>query len=783
MINANHRIESVLTISFRRIAVFFTISFRRIAVFFTMLILAGSSVAQNNTNLTGIVFSKLPGDNVQINMLTDAPTERPGTFSTDNPARIALDFFGVTEQVPENLIDIDIGKVESIIAVETPDRTRVIINLFDTARYEIVEAENGYAVTIFNTEVDDSPVRTPKPFAERNEVVGAPSVTNIDFRRSEAGGGTLVVDLNDDGITVDTRERDGEIVIDFLGVNVPVDLERRLDVTDFATPVQMVDAFQNSDNVRVVVVPQGKYQHLALQSGNRFTLVVDPIVETEEEIRNAEDEALGFTGERLSINFQKIEVRAALAVIADFTGINFVTSDSVTGEITINLKDIPWDQALDVIMRSKGLSKRQTGNVIWVAPSQEIQDFEEQQLRANAVVAEFAPLVTELLTINYARASDIALVLQPNGSSGTRGGNNSNLGVGTENSNASGSGRTSRTNNSLLTERGSVTVDQRTNTLLIKDVAPKIRELRQLIASLDKPVRQVLIETRIVAANDDFSRELGARLGFQRIVEDATLLGSNSGIGDVTSSGSLAGLSTISDSLAEAADAGPFDTTPPIDFDTSVGVPGGLAVDLGANAIAGTNAASYAFDIFRAGNGFANLISLELSALEADGRGKVVASPRLITANQREARISQGSEIFVTIPGEGGGVGGGGVGGGGGGLETIEAELTLVVTPQITPDDRVILDVDINQDTIISIDPTVLGTQEIITQVLVDNGETIVIGGIYTEEKTEGVTKVPFLGDIPYLGALFKRRSRLENRSELLIFLTPKIITPKLDLG
>ena len=765
----------------------FDLGVRRFVVCFIMLILAGSSMAQDSTNLTGIVFSKLPGDNVQINVVTDAPTERPGTFSTDQPARIALDFFGVSEQLPENLIDIDIGKVESIIAVETPDRTRVIINLLDTARYEIVQADNGYAITVFNTEVDNSPVRAPKPFAERNEVADGPTITNIDFRRSEAGGGSLVVDLNSDGITVDTRERDGEIVIDFLGVNVPAELERRLDVKDFATPVQLIDAFQNSDNVRVVVVPQGKYQHLALQSGNRFTLVVDPIIETAEDIRNAEDEALGFTGERLSINFQKIEVRAALAVIADSTGINFVTSDAVTGEITINLKDIPWDQALDVIMRSKGLAMRQTGNVIWVAPSQEIQDFEEQQLRANAVVAEFAPLITELLTINYARAADIALVLQPGGAG------NQNLGVSTANTNSAvgsnGSGRAA--NSSLLTPRGTVTVDQRTNTLLIKDVAPKIRELRQLIAQLDKPVRQVLIETRIVAANDDFSRELGARLGFQRIVEDASLFGSEGGIGDVTGSGSLEGLTTIGNSINGSEVAEPFDFQSgtlagalgqgDLEFDTG---PAGLAVDLGANAIAGSNAASYAFDIFRAGNGFANLISLELSALEADGRGKVVASPRLITANQREASISQGSEIFVTIPGEGGGVGAaGGQGGGGGGLETIEAELTLVVTPQITPDDRVILDVEIEQDTIISIDPTVLGTQEIITQVLVDNGETIVIGGIYTEEKTEGVTKVPFLGDIPYLGALFKRRSRLENRSELLIFLTPKIITPKLDLG
>jgi len=762
------------------------VSLRRFTACLIMLVVAGSSSAQDSTSLTGIVFSKLSGDNVQINVVTDGSIERPGTFSTDNPARIALDFFGVRARLPQNLIDIDIGKVESVIAVETPDRTRVIINLFDTARYEVTEAENGYAVTVFNTEVDDSPVRAPKPFAKRNEVADGPTITNIDFRRSEAGGGSLVVDLDSDGITVDTRERDGEIVIDFLNVNVPAELERRLDVVDFATPVQMIDAFQNSDNVRLVVVPQGKYQHLALQSGSRFTLVVDPIVETPEDKRNAEDVALGYSGERLSINFQKIDVRAALAVIADFTGINFVTSDSVTGEITINLKDIPWDQALDVIMRSKGLSKRQTGNVIWVAPTQEIQDFEEQELRANAVVAEFAPLVTELLTINYARATDIALVLQPGGANGSGA-------VAASQSTGEGAGG-QRSNNSLLTVRGSVTVDQRTNTLLIKDVASKIRELRQLIAKLDKPVRQVLIETRIVAANDDFSRELGARLGFQRVVENANLFGGDNNIGSVTSSGTIGGLSTINNSINGAEVDAPFEfqngtlagalRAGELEFDTSVGAPGGLAVDLGANAIAGTNPASYAFDIFRAGNGFANLISLELSALEADGRGKVVASPRLITANQREARISQGSEIFVTIPGEGGGVGGGGgIGGGGGGLETIEAELTLVVTPQITPDDRVILDVEINQDTIISIDPTVLGTQEIITQVLVDNGETIVIGGIYQEEKTEGITKVPFLGDIPYLGNLFKRKSKLENRSELLIFLTPKIITPKLDLG
>jgi type IV pilus assembly protein PilQ len=497
-------------------------------------------------------------------------------------------------------------------------------------------------------------------------------------------------------------------------------------------------------------------------------LVVDPIIETDEDISDQLNSELGFNGERLSINFQKIDVRSALAVIADFTGINFVTSDSVQGEITINLKDVPWDQALDVILRTKGLAKRQTGNVVWVAPSSEIQKVEEEELKALAIVEEFAPLSTEIIQINYAKAADIAAVVK-SVKVVKQGNVSSRAGRGTASSSSLNVTETDK--NSLLSARGSVTVDERTNSLLVQDVPEKIKQLRNVIAKLDKPVRQVLIETRIVEANDNFSRELGARLGFQRVTQNALFPGSNdSVIGDVVSGGSLAGNTVLNDSVnAQAANP-----SSPLVFDRT----GGLAVDLGANSIGGTSPASYAFDIFRTGRGFAHLISLELSALEADGRGRVVASPRLITSNQKEAVISQGQSIYITVPGSGTGEEGGGV-------EEILVELRLTVTPQITPDDRVIMDVNITQDNVISLSAAVnvVGTKEIRTQILADNGETVVIGGIYQQDENEGENKVPILGDIPFLGNLFKQRSTRSNRTELLIFLTPKIITPKLNLG
>ncbi len=725
--------------------------------------------AQNQTTMTDIVFSRLAGDSVQINFLTDADLTEPGSFVTDQPARIALDFFGVSADLAQRKLDIKTGSVDSVSAIEVGDRTRVVVNLYESSRYELLPVENGYSITIFSNEADNSRIIEPKPFAPKPEVVASERVENIDFRRSEAGGGKLIVDFNDPGITVDTRESDGEIIVDILGAALPSSLERRLDVVDFATPVQTVDAFQNGDNVRLVVVPQGQYQHVAFQTGSRFNLVVDPIIVTEDDLERIAQEELGFTGERLSINLQKIDVRSALAVIADFTGINFVTSDSVEGEISISLNDVPWDQALDVIMRSKGLSKRQTGNVIWVAPTSEIQEYEEEELRANAVAAEFAPLISEMIVVSYAKAEELAEVIKNVGSSSASADGDSSLQlVGDTGQGLSGGTDSSGSlggSNTLLTPRGSVTADVRTNTLLIQDVPAKVREIRQLVERLDTPVRQVLIETRIVEATDTFSRELGARLGFQRITDNARFPGSNSSdIGNFVGSGTTEGLQVIQNSR--------IDDEPGLIFDSSRGAPGGLAVDLGANGIGNQDAASYAFDVFKAGVGYAHLITLELSALQADGRGKVVASPRLITANQKEASIRQGEERVFEL--EGAQVAG---------IQTKEAVLKLVVTPQITPDDRVIMDVQVNQDTFIPGTAGNLSIKEVKTQVLADNGETIIIGGIYQEENQFSETKVPFLGDIPVLGNLFKKKSRLDNRIELLIFLTPKIISPKLDLG
>lgn len=748
--------------------------FKFLVVFVALALAPLVNIANaQEVNLTDIVFSKLSGDNVQINIVADGELAEPGSFSTDTPARIALDFFGMKSELASAQTLVEAGKVKSIVAVETSDRTRVIVNLYESARYSISPSENGYSITVFKEEADLSAVVSPKPFAKRLDVTPETAVSNIDFRRSEAGGGTLIVDLNDDSFAVDTREKDGEIVVDLLGVNLPQELEQSLDVTDFATPVKKVDSFQNADNVRLVVVPQGKFQHLSFQAGGRFTLIVDPVVETEEDLRNQDDLALGFEGERLSINFQNIDVRSALAVIADFTGINFVTSDAVQGEITINLKDVPWDQALDVILKTRGLGKRETGNVIWIAPTEEILAFEEAELKANAVVNELAPLVTEVIQINYAKAADISKVIQSVKERSSQSRNSGGL-FGTTRRTVTTS--ESSDENSLLGDRGSVTVDARTNTLLVQDVPNKIIALRKIIAKLDKPVRQVLIQTRIVEASDNFSKELGARLGFQQIVENARAPGANSSnVGNVFSGGTLAGNVDNIESFNERQED-LFDDPNGFATQEFAGGPAGLAVDLAANVIGGRRPAAYAFDIFRTRAGISNILSLELSALEADGRGKIVASPQLTTANQREARISQGQEVFVNVPGSGIS---------GGSLERIDAELELIVTPQITPDDRVILDVEIQQDVLVDASQGVstVGTKEIITQVLADNGETIVIGGIYQESESEGEIKVPVLGDVPILRNLFRTKNRESTRTELLIFLTPKIISPKLNLG
>ncbi len=705
---------------------------------------AGAAMQKTNA-LTDIVFAQLPGGRVQINITTSQRPSEPGTFSTNKPPRLAFDFFGMRNELKKNVFNVGTGALESIAAVETSDRTRIVLNLVRPVPYRSQITDTGITLIVQNP--DAATMRSakvePKPFAEKIQTTEH-SIDRIDFRRTKEGGGRITVNLSDANVGVDVRDESGEIIIDFLDTKVPDELEQRLDVTDFATPVQTVDTFQQGRVVRIVITPTGRYQQLAYQSGNIFNIDIDPIIEDEEEI---EKDEFGYSGERLSLNFQKISVRAALQVIADFTGLNFVTSDSVKGTLTLRLKDVPWDQALDIILQTRGLGMRQTGNVVWVAPANEIAARERAQLEASKQKGELEPLVSELIQINYARAADIATLLRSvkavdTGVQQSLFGSVSIAQVETE-------------TNTLLSQRGNVTVDKRTNSILIQDTARKIREVRKLIADLDKPVRQVMIETRIVEATDDFSRTLGARLGFSRVTEEAKFPGVNgSNIGDVFQSGSIENTNLIrEEGLTESGgDA--------------------LNVDLATPGIGNDSAASYAITIAKAGLGFAHIIDLEISALEAEGEGKVIANPRLITANQKEAHIEQGQErIFTTnVLGVGS-------------VVTKKAVLGLTVTPQITPDDRIIMDVFITQDAFVSPDDPTINTKQIETQILAENGETIVIGGIYQTQYGKEVSKVPILGDIPGLGILFRKKDILDTRTELLFFLTPRIINPVLNLG
>lgn len=713
-------------------------------IFAWLLVLLVPVNAHAAAALDEVEVSPLAGGRLQIDLRMSGDVQEPGIFRTNQPSRLILDLFDTTSELDQSVIRVGQGAVESIVTAETPDRTRLIFNLVGSASYETEVTAQGITLVLGAAGADVPNVELSTPVLPR--VAGATEaafeVLNVDFRRTPAGGGRVIVTLSDPTISIDVREESGEIIADIIDARLIDGLERRLDVMDFATPVQFIDAFNAGNNSRIVVSPVGRYSQSSYQVADTLTIEIAPIVEGEEE-READE--FGYTGERLSLNFQNITTRAALQVIADFTGLNFVTSDAVGGNLSLRLQDVPWDQALDTILQVKGLAMRQRGNVIWVAPAEEIAAKERQALEAQQQVNELEPLVSELIQINYARADDIASLL--------RSVRAVDPGIQQSVFGSVSVGQVDTEENSLLSERGNVTVDTRTNSILIQDTAPKIREIRKLIAKLDKPVKQVLIETRIVEAEDDFSRNIGVKLGFTKLTADTQFPGeSGLNLGTTAASGSLTNTNDVLESGVSPA-----------------GGPNGLSVDLGADGISGQDPASYAFTIAKAGAGYAALLDLEISALEAEGRGKIIANPRLLTADQQQARIEQGQErIFTTsVLGEGS-------------VVTKKAVLSLTVTPQITPDDRLVLDVLVTQDSFVSpTDPTI-NTKQVDTQVLLDNGETVVIGGIYQQQTGETVTKVPFLGDIPGLGWFFKKKSILDNRVELLVFLTPRIINPAL---
>ncbi len=707
-------------------------------------LLIAEAVAAEATvsQLTDIKPSKMSNGNTVIDLIFKDEIPELNKFIMSDPPRIIVDLAQAVNMTSQRIINVSQGPVESIVLIGNDDRLRVVMNLHQASQFKAVKITGGYRLDFSGDQADV--VRVDGSAVIARIVAEAPTadaarIDDIDFRRTEDGRGRIVVSLSDPNTVVDFREESGELIADFKNTVVDDADERRLDVVDFATPVNAIELFRYKDDVRMVVTLGEQYRHAVTQSDEKFVIEVSPL--SQQELTALTEDESGYSGETLSLNFQRIPVRAALQVIADFTGFNIITSDSVTGDLSLRLNDVPWDQALELILQTKDLGMRQKGNVIRVAPAQEINEQERREFAARKEVVDLEPLVTELISVSYAKAEDIANLLKSvkaidSGIESTGFGSISVAEIKTE-------------ENSLLSARGSVTVDSRTNTLLVQDTPSHIREVRKMIEQLDIPVRQVQIETRIVEATDDFSRSLGARLGFTRITTEAQFPGStdNGDLGTVYQSGSI-------------------EANNDVRTENTILYPDALSVNLGADGLGEETASSYAFQIAKLGAGYLHLLDLEISALQAEGKGKVIANPKITTTDKHEAHIEQGQErLFVT----GSLVDSGAV--------TKRAVLSLTVTPQITPDDKIILDVSITNDSFAG--ATTLNTKRIETQTLLANGETIVIGGIYQQETGELVTKTPILGDIPLLGNLFKKKTTRDNRTELLVFLTPRIITPQ----
>jgi len=687
----------------------------------SLVLLPASAYAA--ATLDEISYATLPGNQVQLKLKMSGDVKEPISFTTDNPARIALTFSDTASQVKKKSTGISVGVARSVTTVEAGGRTRVVVNLVKLVPYSLTRKGDDFYVTLNtggNSRSTTTAAETPAAVAIET---GEHSIDNIDFRRGEKGQARIIITMSDPKTIVDLKEEGGKIIANFLNTTLPEKLEQRLDVLDFATAVRQIDSFQRGDNVKIVIDPAVlEFEHLAYQTDNVMTIDVRQISKAKQ--AELKKKKFGYVGEKLSLNFQNINVRAVLQLIADFTGFNLVTSDTVRGNITLRLKNVPWDQAMDIILKTKGLSKRQTGNVVLVAPTEEIAAREKLELESQKQIAELAPLRSEFVQVNYAKASTLAALLKSDA-------------------------------NSLLSRRGNVTIDERTNTLLVQDTAEKLIQIRELVNTLDIPVRQVLIEARVVVANDDFSKDLGVRFGVANNRADSAAEragGSNTAIAGTLegANASLLGLQPAgNDALNVNLPASPAD-----------GIPATIAL-----AIAKLP--------------FGNLLQLELSALQQEGRGEIISNPRVITANQKEAYIEQGTEIpFLSSSANGSTR-----------VTFKKAVLSLRVTPQITPDDRVIMDLTVTQDTVGQLIALLgssipsIDTQEVSTQVLVDNGETVVLGGVYRRETRNDVDRVPFFGDLPYVGFLFKQTSKINQKQELLIFVTPKIIKDTLRLN
>ncbi|MGZ5201073.1 MAG: type IV pilus secretin PilQ [Telluria sp.] len=735
----------------------------RLGAALSLLLAGGVALAQDNAIES--ITANQQGSNVVINIaLKNAPAKPPIGFSITNPARIALDFGATANGTGKNSQDINLGDVRGANVVQAGERTRVVLNLKRALNYATavdgksvivtVEGSGGVAQAV-NAAGLPVAVAEPAPAARQ-------ALKDLDFRRGPDGDGRIVVDLPNSQVPVDVRQVGSQVVVDFMHTSLPPTLRRRLDVTDFGTPVTRVTAVPQGDNVHLTIDAQGLWEQSVYQSDTQLVVDVRPIKENPNKLAQGNG---GYRGEKVSFNFQNVEVRAVLQAIADVSGINIITGDSVSGTLTLRLKEVPWDQALDMILQYKGLDMRKSGNVMWIAPKEEMLTKEKLELEQRAQIADLEPLRSEVFQLNYQKVDAVRAMLYGGSGGNAAAGAASGAGAG---SNGSGSGASPATSpasgaggnggSGMLSKRGSVIADVRTNQLFVTDIASRIEDIRQLIQKVDIATKQVLVEARIVEANDGFSRNLGAKLGFSDM---RTLRGGDSGyqIGNTNNrlavAGNLTGVGQVTGQVPNSQDS--YNN---MQF-----------VNLPANSINGVTAPSLAFSLFSpAANRFLNL---ELSALEADGKGQIVSSPRVMTEDKHVAVIEQGVELPYSSSA------------GFGATPTVsfkKANLRLEVTPQITPDGNVVLDVDVSKDSKGESTPSgfAINNQHVNTRTMVENGGTVVLGGVYQQTDNSSTSKVPLLGDVPLVGYLFKNTAHETTKTELLIFITPKIVADKL---
>jgi type IV pilus assembly protein PilQ len=701
--------------------------------------LSARSYAEDQSALANKIesvdFSALPGGRVSIRVkTTQALANPPAGFTISNPARIALDFPKVGNGLSKNNIAADQGVLKSVTLAQAKERTRLVLNLSKNVAYNTTISGNEVTIVLQSNE-EQANLGVETKFAEPSLGSQQFALKNVDFARGRNGEGRIIVDLSDASAGINIKQKGKTIIVDFINTDVPANLQRRLNVTNFNTPVIYVDTMKQGKNGRMVIEPKGNWEQSAYQADKKFIIDVRPIVEDPNKLVRGSKP--GYGGEKLSLNFQNIEVRSVLQVIADFTGLNIITSDTVTGNLTLRLKDVPWDQAMDIITQSKGLSMRKTGNVILVAPADEVAAKEKQVLEASQQIEDIEPLRTEMFTLNYMKAEDLKSII-------------------------------SDPKQKILSKRGNVGIDVRTNTVFVLDTPKYLEQVQAIINKTDVSVRQVMIESRLVIADDKYSKTLGARFG-------VTQTGSP-GSAFSTVSGTIGSRPT-----ALTAAIPPVLTQGPHNGSVQTALTGGAVTtssdglpDLMSNLPVQNAFGSFAYSLFHLPAGL--LLNLELTAMETDKRGKVVSSPRVTTANQHKAKIAAGTEIPYLQASSSGATN----------VAFKSAVLSLEVTPQITPDDKIIMDIDVKKDRVgqlfgLAQVPSI-DTQNIQTQVLVGNGETAVLGGIYEQIERDDVEKVPFFGDLPVMGNLFKRKTKQSDKTELLIFITPKIMNDSLGL-